>query len=223
MKKPLSVIVLFFGLVIANVIIPMKLKFASLPLALISGLVFCLVFLMLHPILKSFTKGIIFYSEFTSKQSFPYLPIGYIGFLTGLYFSYNYSVTSTFLDINYSPKIKNIYLLSSIGSCITYTGLTIFENIQKCREKYKIVYSENWDREELFLSGLSNMIISEFIGICTGFYSTMLMLFYKFLQYLFVDIPIKLMVFLIILLLASLILGLIAHRLYKKKAKNIKA
>ena len=219
MKKPLSVIVMLFGLVVLTVIWPMKAKFVSIPRTLILGVVILILSLLLHGVLNSFKDKIVFYSQSASDQTSAFISIGYLGVVSGVYLGYNYSVVHSFLDVEFSAKFRNLYVISILGSILSYLILTALENLKFFRAKYSMLYGNEWDMQEMYLTALSNVAISEFAGIVVGFYAVVFLALYELAEYLLGDLPREAIIGVAAFLLLGVLGGIIGFRIYKKKIK----
>lgn len=221
MKKTLSIIVLGSNLAILNVLWPMKLKYMMLEYILVGAIVGILFFAILHSVLRNHRHYITLYgtppvSNFFSRPS---VLIFSLGIFSGSYFGYNYSVYKSFQTMNFTNTMLVISLISGVGSVIGYIILTFIENFILLRSKYHLVYGNEWDYKEFFLSIFANFTISEFFGIAVAFYSIMVKLLYDVAVYVVSEASSLLLgiaLFIVLLLLAA---GIILVRAYKQKPK----
>jgi hypothetical protein len=220
MKNPLSTIMLLSGLILINVVWPMKAKYVSFTEPLIFATIGIVIFIIIHLKLRECTKTIVFYSNQSSETSNKgIIAIGYLGFITGLYLGYNYSVFQYFENIEMDGRIILTYIVSLISSIICYLILTIFENSNYLRLKYHIIYGPEWDLKQLFMSGFVNITISEFAGIAFGFYCAILIIAYELFANILGAINIYIAVGIIFLVLLCSAAGFIFFRYFNRKLK----
>ena len=172
-----SISVFLYGTFFIICEIPLKLTFASMWISLIGGFLGLCFAIILH--IKLFKKNPLrLFDHYPKKEIYRFGYSLYLSIISGMYFSYNFSVALHFLQEKFDAAICIIYVFSISISSLSYIILIILEWLNK----FELKNDTEVTKFEIFSSSFINILIAENLGAIIGFYSISVITFFRYIK-----------------------------------------